>query len=176
MNKTVYTSLDGFRLKKRDVKSYLCLGEEYVDWINEKSADLICNRNYPELRAGDELSRFTDDLHEQVFFMINGRSYFLDYFIPHLKLAIEIDGGYHKTRTDGDRLRDMDFSELGIRTIRIKASSVVSGKFIDDVRNKLSVKKKKARTKKKVEKGRNKRYFGWAVPPCVEDKSLHKLL
>jgi very-short-patch-repair endonuclease len=48
-----------------------------------------------------------------------GAAYYLDYYIPELKLAIELDSELHKL--DKDTIRDQYLSEkLGIKTIRIK--------------------------------------------------------
>lgn len=45
MVKTIYTSLDDFKLKRREVKSYTCLGEDYADWIDENTIKLLTKRN-----------------------------------------------------------------------------------------------------------------------------------
>lgn len=145
MVKTIYTSLDDFKLKRREVKSYTCLGEDYADWIDENTIKLLTKRNSQELRAGEELKRIVGTIHEQVFFMINGRSYFLDYYLPNVKIAIEIDGSYHKCRRIEDKVRDIDFQEIGIRTIRVNSSDVMKGDFITVLRNKLKPKKKKGK-------------------------------
>lgn len=142
MSKVVYTSLDGFKLKRREVKSYTSLKEEFVDWINENTIKLLEQRNEAELAAGVELNSLAQEFYGQVFFMINGRSYFLDYYLPKSKTAIEIDGGYHKERRIEDRVRDMDFNEIGIRTIRIRSKDVLDGKFLTILKSRLKRKKK----------------------------------
>lgn len=139
----VYTSLEGFKLKKRPVKSYCELNEEFVEWITEKTAQLLTNKNTAEILAGEELKKLHKEVHQQVYFMIYGRSYFLDYYLPKEKIAVEIDGGYHKDRKREDKLRDSDFSSIGIRTIRIKASDVLSGKFVKCFMSLLRSTKKK---------------------------------
>ena len=78
----------------------------------------------------------TSDVQEQVYFRISGRSYFLDFFLPKYNLAIEIDGGYHKARRYEDKHRDMDFSHIGIRTIRIPSKDVLKGNFLESLRKK----------------------------------------
>ena len=129
-DKVVYTSLEGFKLKRWKVLSYTCLSEEYVDWVNENTIKLLTNRNEAELCAGVELKKYFLRVEEQVFFMLRGRSYFLDYYLPELKIAVEIDGKYHKSRKWEDRQRDSDFREIGIKTIRIRSTDVFKGKFL----------------------------------------------
>ena len=62
-------------------------------------------------------------------FKINGRIYFADIYIKRIGTIIEIDGGYHKNRTDKDKLRDEDFMSIGIKTIRIPNESVHDGTY-----------------------------------------------
>jgi len=62
-------------------------------------------------------------------FKINGRIYFADIYIKRMRTIIEIDGGYHKNRTDKDKQRDKDFESIGIRTIRIPNEAVHDGTY-----------------------------------------------
>lgn len=62
-------------------------------------------------------------------FRINGRVYFADIYIKRVQSIIEIDGGYHTTRTDKDKLRDEDFMSIGIKTIRIPNEAVHDGTY-----------------------------------------------
>lgn len=140
---TIYTSLDGFKSKYNIVKSYTDLGEEFVEWINNNTEKLLNNRNSAELIAERELKEYIKDVEKQVFFKICNHSYFLDYYIPSHRLAIEIDGGYHKLRKTDDKLRDSLFREIGIRTIRIKSKDVLKGNFIKMLKYYLIPKKKR---------------------------------
>ena len=47
-----------------------------------------------------------------------GAAYFLDYYIPELSLAIELDSDLHKE--DKDQIRDAYLKSIGITTFRIK--------------------------------------------------------
>lgn len=134
--KKIYTSLEGYKAKNRKTESYLELGDEFVEWINEKTVDLFAKRTASEILAGKELKIFTSDVQEQVYFRINGRSYFLDYFLPKYNLAIEIDGCYHRFRRFEDKQRDNDFSKIGIRTIRITSKEVLKGHFLESLKKK----------------------------------------
>ena len=143
MKKVVYTSLDNFKLKHQDVKSYSELEDSMVEWIEENSIHLLISRNKAELKAGEELKKYISDVQEQVYFRIEGRSYFLDYYLPKYKIAIEIDGSFHKIRKTEDKERDKLFRGIGIRTIRIPAKEVLRGNFIRVLRERLKPKKKK---------------------------------
>lgn len=141
--KVVYTSLDNFKLRHQEVRSYTELDDDMVEWIDENSIHLLINRNKAELQAGEELKKYVADVQEQVFFRIEGHSYFLDYYLPKYKIAIEIDGYYHKIRKEEDKERDKHFLQIGIKTIRIKAKDVLMGDFIKRLREQLKPKKKK---------------------------------
>ena len=143
MKKKVYTSLDNFKLKHQEVKSYTELDDDMVEWIDENSIHLLVSRNKAELLAGDELKKYVNDVQEQVYFRIEGHSYFLDYYLPKYKIAIEIDGNIHKIRKEEDKERDKLFSSIGIRTIRIPAKEVMKGDFIKCLREKLKPKRNK---------------------------------
>ena len=143
MKKVVYTSLDNFKLKHQEVKSYLKLDVSMVEWIEENSIHLLISRNKAELKAGEELKKYINDVQEQVYFRIEGHSYFLDYYLPKYKIAIEIDGSFHKIRKTEDKERDKLFWGIGIKTIRIPAKEVLRGNFISVLRERLRPKKKK---------------------------------
>lgn len=53
----------------------------------------------------------------------------VDFYIPNLKLIIEVDGGYHKETEEKDRRKDVLWSERGITTIRILNEEVFDGSF-----------------------------------------------
>ena len=143
MKRKIYTSLDNFKLKHTDVISYTELNDDLVEWINENSIKLLINRNKAEMLAGEELKKYVKDVHEQVFFKIGQHTYFLDYYLPKYRIAIEIDGGYHKAMRLEDKERDMLFNNIGIRTIRISSKDVLSGNFISKLKYKLTPKKQR---------------------------------
>ena len=143
MKRKIYTSLDNFKLKHTDVISYTELNDDLVEWINENSIKLLINRNKAEMLAGEELKKYVKDVHGQVFFKICQHTYFLDYYLPKYRIAIEIDGGYHKARRVEDKERDKMFNNIGIRTIRISSKDVLSGNFISKLKYKLTPKKQR---------------------------------
>lgn len=142
MRRSIYTSLDFFKSKHNKVYSFYDLNDEFVDWINERSVALLANKNKAEQIAGEELKKYINDVCEQVYFRISGHSYFLDYYLPKYRLAIEIDGNYHKSRKEEDKERDKLFYSIGIRTIRVNSKDVLNGNFIKVLREKLKKRKK----------------------------------
>ena len=51
-------------------------------------------------------------------------NYFIDFYFPDEKIALEIDGSQHKYRKDHDILRDKRLSKVGIKVYRIKWRSI----------------------------------------------------
>lgn len=151
--KKIYTSLEDFKSKHNKVISYNELDENLIEWINENAIKLLVSRNKAELMAGEELKKYVSEVHEQVYFRISGHSYFLDYYLPKYRLAIEIDGSYHKIRRIEDKERDKMFNEIGIRTIRINSKDVLRGDFIKSLKEKLTPKSIKRKQKKNHIKG-----------------------
>lgn len=55
-----------------------------------------------------------------------------DFYIPKVKILIEIDGGYHLNTVEKDKNKDEIFLEKrGMRTIRITNDEVNNGTFIN---------------------------------------------
>lgn len=158
MKGKVYTSLDKFKYGSKTAKPYTELNKELVEWIEETTEELLKKRNKAELNAGAELQILIPNIEKQVFFRIHGRCYFLDYYYPAKRIAIEIDGGYHKERVKIDRQRDKDFSEIGIATIRISDKDVLNGNLLsvlEKKQNKININKsKKKKAKKEAKKNR----------------------
>jgi len=59
----------------------------------------------------------------------------VDFYIPHNKIIIEVDGGYHKTTLEKDKLKDDIWKKRGIRTVRITNEQVLDGSFIPLISN-----------------------------------------
>lgn len=49
----------------------------------------------------------------------------VDFYCPELKLIIEVDGGYHESKTGHDAYRDAKMKGLGLNIIRIKNEEVL---------------------------------------------------
>ena len=144
----IYTSLETFSLKKKTVKSYKELDDDFVDWITESSIKQLSYPQKSEVKAKEELKSVFNNVYEQVYFMIKGRSFFLDFYIADKRIAIEIDGGYHTIRKIEDKERDRLFNSIGIRTIRIKANDVMHNKTITMLKFALTKRKRNKKSNK----------------------------
>ena len=81
-----------------------------------------------------------------------------DFYIPAIKLIIEIDGGYHETSKQKarDNFKDEHYKDRGFSVIRIKNEDVISFDF--------SELKKSVESKKKTE------YINELIRKTHEDK------
>lgn len=86
--------------------------------------------------------------------MINGKIYFLDYYLPLQRIALEVDGQSHNYifSKESDTIRDAAFSSIGIKTYRISSDETRREKYIDTFLRASGVKFPK------VLKAKNKKY------------------
>lgn len=112
------------KLKRVSLKDYNNLDEDLRDWILEKYTEHVDNPTPEEKMFEDKLSQTSALYEKQVFFKINDRCYFLDFYFPKRNIAIEVDGGIHIKQKGYDMERDMDFASIGIHTVRLKNSEV----------------------------------------------------
>lgn len=109
------------------------------EWIETRRYELQYSANkYEHLLGAFLLSHDVKFIH-QAPFVINGKIYFLDFFIPSLRIAIEVDGVSHSwyDHPNKDSNRDMDFKTIGVKTIRISNDEVSSKKYLE-IRLKIS--------------------------------------
>lgn len=103
------------------------------EWIETRRYELQYSANkYEHLLGAFLLSHDVKFIH-QAPFVINGKIYFLDFFIPSLRTAIEVDGVSHLwyDHPNKDNNRDIDFRTIGIKTIRISNDEVSSKKYLE---------------------------------------------
>lgn len=103
------------------------------EWIETRRYELQYSANkYEHLLGAFLLSHDVKFIH-QAPFVINGKIYFLDFFIPSLRTAIEVDGVSHLwyDHPNKDNNRDIDFKTIGIKTIRISNDEVLSKKYLE---------------------------------------------
>jgi ATP-dependent DNA helicase RecQ len=50
--------------------------------------------------------------------------YILDFYCASIKLAVEVDGSWHRTRASHDRLRDERLAARGVHTVRVTNEDV----------------------------------------------------
>lgn len=124
---------------------YESLPDDFKDWVLENSIRMMENPTQAESLFEQFLDSKRAVFEKQVFFRINGKSYFLDFYIPSKKLAIELDGGYHKDRKYYDAKRNKDFQSIGICTMRLPNKVA----FAKDIDNAINNRKRKSKRKTK---------------------------
>ena len=137
--RTIYTSVEGLHIPDVDVRGLNDLPPQKREWVHGTMRRLKTAPTIPERIAALLTGRFDERPVRQAFFMIRGRSYFLDFFMPRYMCAVEIDGSIHRLKKDHDRRRDADFRSIGIRTIRIKNKEVMEGRFYEKLFKRLFV-------------------------------------
>ena len=98
--------------------SYKELDNSLVQWVDDRNLN---NKQTSSEREFEGLLSTTNVTFEsEVFFKIEGKKYFVDFFSPEYMIAFEIDGGYHKSFQTlvHDFNRDEAFLGIGITTLR----------------------------------------------------------
>lgn len=122
--------------------------QKQTEWIaktqkenNKKSTDS------EKLLYKTTLKQFGKRVKKQFEITIKGHIYFLDFYIKSLKVAIEVDGGYHSTieQSAKDRERDTNLASIGIKTIRIKNEQVTNQNCRDELLRIILSRKKKCK-------------------------------
>lgn len=103
------------------------------EWIETRRYELQFGANKYEHYVGSYLLSHNVQFIHQAPFIINGKIYFLDFFIPSLRIAIEVDGASHEYswKHEKDKDRDSNFKSIGIKTIRISNSECESSKYLN---------------------------------------------
>lgn len=150
----IYTTSAYYKPPKNKIKreyilhDYESLPDDYKEWVLENSIRMMENPTRAESLFEDYLKSKKVVYEKQVFFRINGKSYFLDFFIPSKKLAIELDGGYHKKQKDYDMKRNKDFQSIGICTMRLPNKVAFANDIDTAIINRKKDTKKQAYSKK----------------------------
>lgn len=128
---TVYTDLDDFEspYNNVNVRNYNELNSGYQEWIRKSKNKLMEHRTYSELEFADILKSVGFSYVEQPYFRINGKGYFLDFYLPQSRIAFELNGEIHRgnDKENYDFDRDYAFHAIGIRTIRITNRDLLTG-------------------------------------------------
>lgn len=116
----VYTTIDDVFLND----GYICKSYKYLNlglqaWAESHTLELMNRSTNAEKKFSSILEEMNYDFYEQAFFKINDKCYFLDFYIPSMNIAFEINGGIHKYSMWEDSKRDADFNRIGIKTIRL---------------------------------------------------------
>lgn len=98
------------------------------DWIIANRFDLQMRAKKYERMFGKYLIDHKVKFLHQAPFVVFGKIYFVDFYLPDLKIAIEIDGQYHNliSQKEYDKERERDMEWIGIKTIRIKNEIVLN--------------------------------------------------
>lgn len=135
--------IDDFKPSKRVKKTvqiypYEALSEEHREWILENAIRMMEHPTEAEIAFEQTLVRCGIEYEKQTFFRINGKDYFLDFYLPNSKIAIEIDGSVHRKQKAYDKFRDKEFARIGIKTVRIHNSKA----YLSDILHSIEVKYK----------------------------------
>lgn len=103
------------------------------EWIETRRYELQFSANKYEHYVGSYLLSHNVSFIHQAPFIINGKIYFLDFFIPSLCIALEVDGISHESvsKHEKDKDRDLNFKSIGIKTIRISNSECENSKYLN---------------------------------------------
>lgn len=88
------------------------MSDSTEDWIEVHRYDLQNKANKYEHFVGNYLIKKGVNFIHQAPFVINRKIYFLDFFIPTLRVALEIDGIYHSSSKQNEKIH------LEIRTLK----------------------------------------------------------
>ena len=141
---SVFTTVEGFKLSKNAKKRvqifpYETLSEYHREWILENAIRLMEYPTEAEIAFEQALVHDNIDYEKQSFFRINGHDYFLDFYLPKSKIAIEIDGAIHRAQKEYDKFRDDEFARIGIKVIRIHNSQAYKSDIIAIVESKHKI-------------------------------------
>ena len=99
------------------------------DWIETNMLRLRECANVYEHKFAEYLINKKIEFIHQAPFILSGKIYFADFFLPKYHLIIEIDGLYHSgnKQYEYDRFRDACFSGHKINVLRIPNNAVTNG-------------------------------------------------
>ena len=103
------------------------------DWIETKRSELQMKANVYERNLGAYFVNNNIKFIHQAPFIINKKIYFLDFYLPQKRIAIEVDGISHESIAsyEQDTNRDKDFATIGIKTYRINNAQTKNPKDIE---------------------------------------------
>lgn len=103
------------------------------DWIETRRSELQMKANVYERNVGAYFICNNIKFVHQAPFIINKKIYFLDFYLPQKRIAIEVDGISHESiqSNERDANRDKDFASIGIRTYRISNAQTKCNKDIE---------------------------------------------
>lgn len=117
----------------RIIGQFCNLPKSKKEWIEDTREQLKAKTNKYENLFGEYLIKKKIKFVHQAPFIINGKIYFLYFYIPSKRIAIEVDGQYHDSlyQEDYDDVRDYNFNSIGIKTIRIANNETMDANQLD---------------------------------------------
>ena len=92
----------------------------YRKWVHDRADEMRANPTLSEKIFRCWANKVLNtDVEFQYPIEINNKYYILDFYLPVLRIAVEVDGGVHRTQKEKDTIRDKHLSSIGIETIRI---------------------------------------------------------
>jgi very-short-patch-repair endonuclease len=105
----------------------------------------------------------------------NCKAYIVDFYIPDIKLVIEVDGPSHDKQKEYDEIRTRFLASKGIKVIRIKNEETLDAdSLINKIRGIILGIVREVEVKKKLE--RNPEYYKYLygyVPKWAQEKISH---
>lgn len=91
------------------------------EWIVNARMELQLKANKYEHIVGNLLLEHNVHFYHQAPFVIDGHIYFADFYLPELRIVIEVDGEYHGliTQREKDNARTADLKFAGAKVVRI---------------------------------------------------------
>ena len=133
------------KLEKHNAYSYIedidVMGKIYnisksqKDWIELTRYELQSKANVYEKMFAEYLINHKIEFIHQAPYVIDGKIYFLDFYLKKYNKAIELDGQYHQSMSQRsqDHYRDSMFKSIKINTIRISNENVKSDRMIKNI-------------------------------------------
>lgn len=106
------------------------ISESRRDWIETNMLRLRSCANMYEIEFASYLMKKGIKFIHQAPFILSGKIYFADFYLPDKHIIIEIDGDYHNgiTQSEKDRFRDECFNGHKLKVIRIPNAAVYNNK------------------------------------------------
>lgn len=128
-----FYNLSNFKDDYKIIGRFCNLSFSKKDWIETTRYKLQASANKYERLVGEYLISKNISFIHQAPFMFDDKIYFSDFFIPKMKLIIEVDGDYHNSimQSENDEERDVLFSSIGIKTVRINNNETLNRRQIE---------------------------------------------
>lgn len=134
--------IKNFMVDNAIIASFDSLDRSKRDWIITTRYELQDSSPISERRLGLFFIKKGFTFIHQRPFVVNGKIYFLDYYLPLQRIAIEVDGQSHNYifSKENDTIRNDAFSTIGIKTYRISSDETRKEKYIDTFLRAVGVK------------------------------------